>query len=163
MASINMDGRQSFVLNDIKNEIRQGRDVTHVLNVKVSRQGEEGTGNRIRTAVFARIANRAITKHVQGQQVTVTWRTSATRTSAYYYCDSAFTNRYVVGHTKVLLKDILDAIDGTFNRVFTRGETGIAFLVTNPALYRVPAPDQFDDAVVEEDDEDEVDVEQEYE
>ena len=163
MASINMNGRQSFVLNDIKNEIRQGRDVTHVLNVKVSKQGEEGTGNRIRAAVFTRVANRAITKNVQGQQVTITWRTSATRTSAYYYCDSAFTNRYVIGHTKILLRDILNDIDAVFNHVLTRGETGIAFLVTNPALYRAPVPDQFDDAATEEDNEDEVDIEQEYE
>ena len=132
--------------------------MTHVLNVKISRQGEEGTGNRIRAAVFAR----AITKNVQGQQVTVTWRTSATRTSAYYYCDSAFTNRYVIGHTKILLNDILNKIDAMFNHAFTRGETGMAFLVTNPALYRTPDPDQFDDVAIGEDNEDEADVEQEY-
>jgi len=134
--------------------------------VKISRQGEEGTGNRIRTTIFGCIANQAITKDVQGQQVTITWRTSATTTSAYYYCDSAFTNRYVVGHTKILLRDILDAIDATFNHVFTRGETGIAFLVTNPALYRVPAPGQFDDVAIQDGndgDEDEADVEDDYE
>jgi hypothetical protein len=37
-----MDGCEGFILNDIKNEIRQGRDVTHVLNVTISRQGRKG-------------------------------------------------------------------------------------------------------------------------
>ena len=157
-----MNGRQSFVMNEIKDEIRQGRDVTHVLNVKISRQGEEGTGDRIRKAIFQRVANRAIPKRVEGQQVTITWKTSATKTSAYYYCDSPFTNRYVIGHTKILLRDILNDIDATFNNVFTRHETGVAFLVTNPALYRIPAPDQFEEVAVEEEHDEEVDIEQEH-
>ena len=67
MASINMNGRQSFVVNDIKNEILQGRDVTHVLNVKVSRQGAEGVGNQIRAAIYNCIANRPIVKQVMNQ------------------------------------------------------------------------------------------------
>ena len=45
MAQINMDGRQSFFLNDIKNHIRQGGNVTHILNVKVSRQGTNEIGS----------------------------------------------------------------------------------------------------------------------
>ena len=64
MASINMDGCQDFILNEIKNEIRQGRDVTHVLNVKTSRTGQEGPGDRIRKAIFEHMANRHITKIV---------------------------------------------------------------------------------------------------
>ena len=69
--------------------------------------------------------------------MTVTWRTSAKENTAYYFCDSEFINLYVVGHTEMLLRDIVDAIDGTFNRMFTRGEIGIGFIVTNPALHRV--------------------------
>jgi hypothetical protein len=164
MASINMDGCQSFILNDIKNEMRQGRNVTHVLNVKISRQGEAGTGNRIRSAIFGRMANRTITKIVHGQQVTVTWRTSAKRTSAYYFCESEFNNINVVGHAKVLLKDIIEDIDATFQGIFTRGETGIAFIVTIPAKYTMQtvqlAPDHSGDAVGENENENEVDVEQ---
>jgi hypothetical protein len=135
MASINMDGCQGFILNEIKNEIRQGRNVTHVLNVTISWQGEAGTANRIRSAIFERIANRPITKIVLGKKVTVTWRTSAKRNTPYYFCDNPFINLYVVGHTELLLRDIVDAIDVTFNRMFTRGETGIGFVVTNPALH----------------------------
>jgi hypothetical protein len=147
----------------MENEIRQGRDVTHVLNVKVSRQGADGTGNKIRAAIFSRIANRVITKQVLNQQVTVTWRPSATSTStsAYYFCDSPFTNRYVLGHTKILLRDIIADIDGAFNYVFTTGVTGLAFMVTNPALYRAIAPDQFDDVIIEDNNEDEGYIEEE--
>jgi hypothetical protein len=57
---------------------------------------------------------------VQGEKVTVTWRTGAMRTSAHYLCQRAFTNRYVVGHAKILLRDTLNAEDVTFNRLFTR-------------------------------------------
>jgi hypothetical protein len=86
---------------------------------------------------FGHMANITIAKDVQGEQVTVTvtWRTSAKRTSAYYFCESAFSNIYVVGHAKVLLKGILDDKDVTFEGVVTWGETGIAFLVTIPAKY----------------------------
>jgi hypothetical protein len=148
MASINMGGCQGFILNDIKNEIRQGRVVTHVLNVTISRWGEEGTGVRIVRAIFECIANTPITKLVLGKKVTVTWRTSAKRNADYYFCDNPFTNLYVVGHTELLLRDIVDAIDATFNHVFTRGETGIGFVVTNPALHKVLTLEDLDDMVL---------------
>jgi hypothetical protein len=109
------------------------------------------------SAIFERIANRPITNIVQGQQVTVTWRTNAMRTSAYYFCQSTFNNRFVVGHAKILLRDTLDDIYVTFNCVFTRGETLIAFLVTNPAVYTMQtvqiASDHSGDAVGENENE----------
>ena len=67
-----------------------------------------------------------------------------------------------MGHTKILLRDILSEIDEAFNHVFTVGTTGLAFMVTNPALYRIPARDQFEDLAVDAEDDDEADVEEEY-
>ena len=32
---INMNAQQSFILNDVRNLIRAGGNVTHILNVKV--------------------------------------------------------------------------------------------------------------------------------
>lgn len=87
MAQIDMNGQQSFLLNDIKNHIRQGGNVTHILNVKVSNQRSPEEGNRIHQKIFQQIANTAQTKNVMGLNFAITWRTSATATSAYYHCD----------------------------------------------------------------------------
>ncbi|KAJ3065851.1 hypothetical protein HK102_007803 [Quaeritorhiza haematococci] len=133
-----MNGRESFLLNDIKGVIRSGGNVTHILNVKVSRQMSAEQGTAIRRAIYQRIANKPLTKHVTGVPATITWRTTATSSSAYYHADvPLFTDIVVKEHTKQLLRDILNAIDNQFGNVFTSGITGLAFLVSKPLSRQV--------------------------
>lgn len=119
-----------IINNQIKNEIDQGRDVTHILFVRTFK-----IDNDIIKNTFSKIVNKPITKVVQGQEVTITWKTSKIHmwlsenpTSAFYYCDSPFPNKYVLEHTKILLK-----------------ETDLTFLLVNPVLDIAPDPDQLDD------------------
>ena len=103
-----MNGRQSFLLNDIKQVIRNGGNVTHILNVKVSNQPESNIGNRIRRRIFNLINGHPITKQLDGIPVTITWRSNANSSSAYYHADvSFFTDLVVKRHTKALLSDLL--------------------------------------------------------
>ncbi|KAJ3262287.1 hypothetical protein HK103_002701 [Boothiomyces macroporosus] len=140
--NINMNGKQPFLLNDIKNVLRQGGNVTHILNLKVSNQPDTATGDEIRKAIYRQIANRQLTHQVLGVAVTITWRTSAKQTSAYYHCDVAglFGDRAVKLHTQVLLQHVLNAIDNQFNNIFSTNRTGLSFIVTKP-LARPPVPD----------------------
>ncbi|KAI9102727.1 hypothetical protein DFS34DRAFT_407099 [Phlyctochytrium arcticum] len=126
VASINKGGRQSFLLNDIKNILRAGGNVTHILKVKVSRQRNSQEGNAIRAEIYQRIANIPVTKQIGGMAVSITWRTSATTTSAYYHADVPFfTDIVVKGHSEKLLPDILTTL-------ILVGTTGLAFLVSSP-------------------------------
>ena len=81
MAQITMNGRQSFLLNDIKNHIRQGGNVTHILNVEVSCQRTNEIGSRIRQEIFRRIKGIPITKIVNGVNITLTWNSNARASS----------------------------------------------------------------------------------
>jgi hypothetical protein len=138
MAQINMNGRQSFLLNDIKMVIRNGGNVTHILNVKVSNEQENGKGNSIRQEIFRRIQGKPIVKMVNGREVDITWMSSASKSSSYYYANvTDFTDTVVKQHTKLLLQDLLVELDPLFDQVFTKRLTGLAFLVTLPLTRRV--------------------------
>lgn len=138
MTQINMDGRLSFLLKDIKQVVRQGGNVTHILNIKVSRQPSAEVGKHIKTAIFNFIANIPIQKIVNGHAISFTWRTSATTTSAYYHCDAGCYNDIAVKeHTKILLRDLLKDLDAQFNNIFVNGTTGVAFLVSKPLVREV--------------------------
>ncbi len=141
-----MDGKQSFLLNDIKQHVRNGGNVTHILNVKVSRQTSAEEATRIRQMIFRAINNIPITKAIGPMNVTITWRTSASQTTSYYHCDVGgwLSDVAVKEHTKLLLRDLLKALDGQFNNIFTNRVTGVAFLVTKPLSRQVVLVD--DDA-----------------
>ena len=133
-----MNGRQSFLLNDIKTHIRNGGNVTHILNVKVSNQPSAEIGNQIREAVFRAIGNVLTNKVVNGHIIPITWRTAAKTTSAYYHCDAGMFNDIAVKeHTKVLLRDVLIAMDDEFGNIFTQGNTVVAFLLSKPLVKEV--------------------------
>ena len=87
-------------------------------------------------------------KEVNGVPVSITWRSNAQQTSAYYHCDveGIFGDRAVKEHTKLLLCDIIREIDSNYANIFTNGDTGVAFLVTRP-LFREVALDVEDDAL----------------
>ena len=131
-----------FLLNDIKNVLRQGGNVTHILNVRVSNQPDSITGDEIRKAIYREIANRPITHEVhQGVPVTITWRTSAKQTATSYHCDvDIFGDRAVKLHTQALLQHVLIAIDDQFDNIFSNNRASVAFFVTKP-LAKPPVPD----------------------
>ena len=135
MATVNMDGKQSFLLNDIKTEIENGGNVTHILNVKISNQTNSEIGNQIRQRIFRIIKGNTITKNINGIPVAVTWKTSATTTSAYYYSNNVyFTDTAINEHTEKLLSDVTAQIDAEFGHIFSTGRTGLAFICTKPLV-----------------------------
>ncbi len=132
MANVNMDGDQSFLLNTIKQVIADGGRVSHILNAKISNQGDYGT--RIRKALFRELKDRPITHDINGVNVTITWKTSAQESSAYYYTDvTMFTDPVVQRHTELTLVQILNAITPRFPNL-QDGSAGLAFLVTRPLM-----------------------------
>jgi hypothetical protein len=130
---INADGAQSFHLNTIKNELREGRNVSHILNVKLSNQQGIERGNAIRQAIYKKINSITITKVVNNRNVDITWKSSATQTSAYYYTDveGFYGDVAVKTHTAILLSDLLNQLRPVF------GEISLAFLVTRPLVREV--------------------------
>ena len=79
-----------------------------------------------------------INKVVNGYPIPITWRTTARTTSAYYHCDGGMFNDIAVKeHTKVLLRDVLMAMDNQFGNIFTQGNTGVAFLLSKPLVREV--------------------------
>eukprot|EP01031_Cornospumella_fuschlensis_P028259 gene28259-34125_t len=130
---------QSFLLNDIKNCVRNGGNVTHILKVKVSRQPSEEIRNLIRQEIFSSLRDFPITKVVKGVNIAITWRTSAPTAPTYYHADvgGMYGDVAVQEHTKALLKDLLNALDDRFSNIFSNGTTGVAFLVTKPLSKKV--------------------------
>ena len=155
MAQINMNGRQSFLLNDIKQHIQSGGNVTHILNVKISRQGTNDVGNQIRQHLFQRINNCPIQCMVNGMNVTITWRSNATSSSAYYHADvmGMLGDTAVQRHTEILLTRLLAALNERFDNVFRDGATGLAFLVSKPLVREVALVNNDIPGVVKEDEE----------
>ena len=117
-----MDGRQSFLLNNIKKLLRNGATITHVLNIKGSQQRTSKIGNQLRTAVFRRIVSTPILKVVNGEEITITWMTTATTSSAYYHSNAdVYTDTGILGHTELLLHDLLDALDAGIHKIGIQG------------------------------------------
>ena len=146
-----MDGSYSSLLNDIRQHVKNGGNVTHILNVKISNQQSAEEGARIHQMIFRAINNISIAKMVGPMNVSITWRTSALQTSTYYHCDvgGLLGDVAVKEHTKLLLRDLLTSLDAQLNNIFTNGVTGVSFLVTKPLARaavlvedNVPPPEQ---------------------
>ena len=129
MAQINI------LLNDIKRIVRQGGNVTHILNVKVAKEQQNEMGSAIRQAIFHRICGQPLTERVCNVNVAITWQSSATQSSAYYYSDNYVIDSYVKKHTRLLFRRILAELDETFGNV--NGVAGLAFIFTRPIMRQV--------------------------
>jgi hypothetical protein len=103
---------------------------------------------RIKAAIFKRIANKPITRFIEGYKVTLKWKTKGRPPSACYFCYSNFNDIFVNKHTRILLRDIIKEIDAEFQHRFTNRVTGLALLVCNATLDRYPDPHQFDEGYV---------------
>ncbi len=85
---------------------------------------------------------------VRGVLMTITWRT-ITSTTSYYADIDMFNDLAVKRHTEILLVNILNDLDADFDRIFSNGTTGIAFLVTKPLTRKVVLLDDEDDIVMQ--------------
>ena len=144
MAAINMNGQQSFLLNDIKQHIRLGGNVSHILNVKVSREPSNEVVSRIRQHIFGIIQGNPITKLIHGMNVTITWRSTVTTSSDYYHADvgGMLGDVAVKRHTEMLLHDILLDLNSNFDDIFANGNTGLAFLISRPLVREIALVDE---------------------
>ena len=138
-----MDSDQSFLLNDIKQHVKNGGNVTHILNVRISQQLNSEIATLVKQAVFRLIQGIAITYPIHNMNVTITWRSSTDQTSAYHadvggmYGDVA-----VKRHTNMLLQTLIHQLDPLFEVYFTEGITGIktteiSLIVTRPLMKTV--------------------------
>lgn len=149
MTSMNMGRNQSSILNDIKREVKEGRDVTHILNIKVSNENDNSKERNIRLNISRVIHGKPITKRIMGIDVTLTWSHGAGSISEHYYCNSPYTDKYVVAHTRALFNEVI--ADPRMNNIFARDNpVGLEFLVTSPVVHRIADIHQFDDDEQEE-------------
>ena len=114
-----------------------------LLTFSTSRSNEQrnGLGTQIRQEIFGKINGCPNTQLVNGQPITITWRTTCTQSSAYYHSDNIYIDRIVKRHTELLLQEVIgipllsDSLAQTDNQlqnVFGNGLTGLAFIVTKP-------------------------------
>jgi hypothetical protein len=121
------------LLNDIKDVLRNGGNVTHLLEVKVSRQYRSKEKTAIQREIFKVIANTPVTMIVDGVAVTIIWRTSASANTAYYHADVPFfTDIIVKRHTMQLLADSRLMLNPHFNNIIAADITSLAFVVSKP-------------------------------
>lgn len=132
--------------DDIKDIIRNGGNVTHVLNVKVAGEADTDAGDQIRSAVFRAINGIPKTIDVNGLPVVITWTANARRSSArYYFADVAFVDRFVKRHTDLWAREIKSQLDTTFGNMYVNGTTDVEFIVTKPLTYTHVLVDDEDD------------------
>jgi hypothetical protein len=133
MAHINMEGEQIFALNGVRQIVRGGGKVTHILKVEVARHVSAETADRLQTAIYNHIANVAITIIAKGKPVFVTWTPAEAAYPNYYHCYSAlFNDGGVLHHTQALLRQLIDRLDPDFDNGFSNGTLGFALLVSKP-------------------------------
>lgn len=127
-----------LLMHEIRCLVRdQGGNVTHLLHVDVSGARTREEGDRIRRQVHARLAN---VPHVLDLPAvtgaTITWRSTSLADGVHvptYHCDVALLGDAAVReHTKRLLQIVMRDLDAEFDRAFSLGHAGIAFLVTKP-------------------------------
>ena len=127
---------ESFLLNDIK---KHEGNITHILNIKLSNQPSKEIGDKIRKRIFQIISNNPREEYIKGINVSITWMTSAKNTCAYYYSSNPiFSDITIQKHTKLLFNKIIQYIDNDFDCIFSKGITGIAFIVTKPLSKNLP-------------------------
>ena len=131
MAHINMEGEQIFALNGVRQIVRGGGKVTHILKVEVARHVSAEIADRIQTAIYNHIANVAIKTIVNGLPVTITWTPADAAYPAYYHLNSVmFSDVAIHHHTQALLRQLIDRLNPDFDNGFTNGTIGVALLVS---------------------------------
>ena len=135
--NVRMRGSQPRWLIEIRNQLRAGLNISHVLKVKVSNEPDNREhANAIRRDIKSRIwnvENQQIVQHNNGNlPITIMWTMSDAGTmSAYYYAvNLPYIDEIVGKHTRQVLSVVCNAIRGQHPEY---GQAwGIAYLVTKP-------------------------------
>ena len=127
--------RKDCFMSDMKKEIRNGGNVTHLLGVELSDQLNAEEETQIREAIFNQIGNVGVCKTVEGVEMVITWRAS-NATCTHYHCDvgGMFGDMAVTIHTKIVQKDLLVTLNDQFNNIFSTRHMGISLLLTKPLM-----------------------------
>ena len=117
-------------MNVINAHIREGRNVSHILNVIVESNDNNDIVNQILQQVFHKINNIPIMFTIHNLQVTITWRSNAV--SNLYHADvmGYYGDNAVKLHTEMLLKMFdMSAYDECLRLIF---------MVTKPLSRTIP-------------------------
>lgn len=124
--------------------VKGGGNISHILTVDVSRSLSVEERERVRQTVFALVANKPITKRVNGHEITLTWRASNTVSAppCQYHCDAVlFSDAAVHAHTLLLLRDLPSAVDCEIKDALPEGTATLALRITKPLTRQVPLID----------------------
>jgi hypothetical protein len=137
--NIQMPGNQTRQILHIHDVIQRGEFITHILNIKVSNQPQEGThATQLSHAIKNGLWNVHITQNIEfpprsGEfiPVTIRWIMPGAGTScAYYYCVTQYNDFTVEEHVRLTISAICNRIRQD-HREFG-DEWGAAYLVTKP-------------------------------
>jgi hypothetical protein len=119
--------------NEIRKHVKNGGNITHILNVKILNQIDEIIENNIKQEIFRNLNGIPITKIINNINITITWHTNTNSIPSYYYADVLmFGDVAVQQHSKILLRDLLNIMDAQFDNIFSDGTVKVEFLVTKP-------------------------------
>jgi len=120
-------------MNVINAHIREGGNVSHILNVIVESNDNNDIVNQILQQVFHKINNIPIMFTIHNLQVTITWRSNAI--SNHYHADvmGIYGDVAVTLHTEMLLKMFDMSVYGCGS-----GRSILAFMVTKPLVRTIP-------------------------
>ena len=130
-------------MNDVKRDMRQGGNISHILNVQISQTPSDEVGSQIRRHIFRLIQGNPITKLIHGMNVTITWRSTSTTSPTCYHTDvgGILGDVAVKRHAEMLLHDILVDLNNNFDHIFDNGISGLAFLVSRPLIRQTALAD----------------------
>ncbi len=124
-----MSGKSSMIQlnNDINAHIREGGNVSHILNVNINLSTDD-IANQIRQQVFNKINNIPLMFMIYNIPVKITWRSNAV--SNHYHADvmGIYGDVAVKLHTEMLLKS-LSAYGGGLT---------LDFSITKPLVHTIP-------------------------
>ena len=117
---------ETSMWNGINAHIREGGNVSHILNVNISQSTTNDIANQIRQQVFQKINNVPIRFNINRIDVVITWRSNVV--SKYYHADvmGMYGDVAVKLHTEMLLE--------MFDMSIYDGGSILAFMVTKPLV-----------------------------
>ena len=140
--NIRQQGIQSRQLNEIRDQLNQNVLISHILNINVS--FETQNGEALRKELKNKICDVPLSENVDHNgslfPVSIKWvMPNAGSTSAYYYAvNLPYVDSIVASHTKIVLGNICRSIRAMFPEFGL--DWGITYLISKPLQYLAPIP-----------------------